>query len=44
MRTSEAGVVFDPVVDIDIGQIEDARFVVPTEYTSDLVGDIPTER
>ena len=44
IRTSETGVVLDPVVDIDVGQIEDARFVVSTEYTGDLVGDIPTER
>lgn len=44
MRTSEARVVFDPVMDIDIGQIEHARFVLSTKYTSDVVRNVPTKR
>lgn len=43
IRTSEAGVVLDPVVYIDVGQIEDTRFVVSTKYTSDHVRDVPTK-
>jgi hypothetical protein len=31
-------------MDIDIRQIEDTRFVVSTQYTSDHVRDIPTKR
>lgn len=43
MRTSETGVVLNPVMDIDIGQVEDTRVIVSTEDASDHVGDIPTK-
>jgi hypothetical protein len=32
-----------PIVDIDVGQVENARRVVSTEDAGDLVRDIPTE-
>jgi hypothetical protein len=43
MRTSETGVMLNPVMDIDIGQIEDASRVLSTQDASDLVRDEPTE-
>lgn len=43
IRTSEACVMLDPVMDIDIGQVEDTRFVVSAEDTSNHVRNIPTE-
>jgi hypothetical protein len=42
-RTREAGVMLDPVMDIDVGQVEDTRLVVSTKDASNRVGDIPTE-
>lgn len=44
MRTSETGVMFNPVMDIDVGQIKDTRLVVSTQDASDLVRDEPTKR
>ena len=35
--------MFNPIVDIDIRQIENTRLVVSTEDASDPVRDIPTE-
>lgn len=43
IRTSEAGIMLDPVMDIDIGQVEHTGRIVSAEYTSDHVRDIPTE-
>jgi hypothetical protein len=43
MRTSETRVMLNPIMDVDIRQVEDTRCVVPTEDASDHVRDIPTE-
>jgi len=39
----EAGVMLNPIMDIDVRQVEDARLVVPTQDPGDCVRDIPTE-
>jgi len=35
--------MLDPIMDIDVGQIKDTGFVVPTEDAGNCVRDIPTE-
>jgi len=36
--------MFDPIMDIDIGQIKDSSLVISTEDAGDRIRDIPAKR